>query len=429
MLFRKEKMYLGSFCRSICSDIIQIPSLSYQDFLKSNENNQIILTKEEYEAFNNQLSNYRLLVLYSGVLQKSLDGKIKYTNEEINKIFVQALQLTYEDNKYSKDVISAMVNSFAREMKNFSNYLQTVDKEKINKYELIVHVSMYFTTKFVIFNNTKNDANKRSTFTALTNNNRKITKDYFEKVFKKVNILDSKINEQSNIKVNENIEFSFEFNQFLSKIKTNYDQQPEKLSDHLLIISLTAFCARFFYICDDRQFYLIKSYLLDLFSSEFKTKDELYNLGVPENIFSLIFKSLTENEQNAVINLFGKGDLFPFKSAPVLCFGKDAYEDNDKPFITYQFRIEVKNNSATYNLKMPSLNPTKIFIPLALGYMIKFVYDNFKQNESFAKSKQVLLDMLALINDNNFSERNLVNGVLIKNKIVLVAPKNETRYY
>lgn len=414
MLFSKEKMYLGSFCRVLCSDIIQLPNVSYENHLQADS--QDGLTKEEYEAFNNQLPNFRILLLASGILQKSSEGKIKQTSEEIGKVFVQALKLAYEDNNYSKEDVNQKLDTYLAEIEDFVSYLDSVDEEKVNKEGLISCASVYFLKKFDAFMNSDKNFDKHGTFSALINCNRKLIKNYFESAFKKVNILDNEL-AMNNKEIN-NIEYSFEFNQFLSKIKTNYDQQPEKLNDNLLIISLTSFCARFFYIVDDRQFYLIKSYLIDVFSSEFNTVDELYKLGISENIFSLIFNSLTDNERNAVSNLFGKGGLFPFQSAPVVCFGKNAYEDNNKPFLIYKFKIEVKNNSVTYNLKMPTLNPSKMFVPLALGYMIKFVYYNFKQNESFGKCKKVILDMLALINDRNFSERNLVTGVLIKDKII-----------
>ena len=416
MFFGKEKMHLGSFCRIICSDVIQLQSLSYEKYLQSD--NQQILSKDEYEAFNNELPNYRILLLVSGVLQKSSEGKIPYDSEEIGKIFVQALKLAYDDNNYSEEQTMEKVNLFVSDGEEFFDYLETIGDKEISDKDLMFHASMYFTKKFKTFANMKNDNyNKQGTFVALTNNNRKIIKDYFGTSFKKVKILNDNISETSNTQKKETIEYSFEFNQFLTKIKTNYDEQLEKLDDRLLIISLASFCARFFYIADDRQFYLIKSYLLDLFSSEFD-KDELYGLRVSDNIFSLIFDSLTEKEQNAVLNLFGKGDIFPFESAPVMVYGKHAYENENKPFSTYNYTIKLKNSSISSAFKMPTFNPTKIFTPLALGFMIEFVYLNLKEEESSIRSKKVMIDMLALMNDRKFSERHLVSGVLVKNQII-----------
>ena len=53
-----------------------------------------------------------------------------------------------------------------------------------------------------------------------------------------------------------------------------------------------------------------------------------------------------------------------------------------------------------------------------LGFMIEFVYLNLKEEEYFNKSKKVMIDMLALMNDRKFSKRHLVSKVLAKNKIL-----------
>lgn len=417
MFFGKEKIYLGTFCRIICSDVIQFQSLPYEKYLQADS--EKVLSKGEYEAFNNELPNYRILLLVSGVLQKSSEGKIPHDSEEIGKIFVQALQLAYEDNNYSEEEKMERINLFVLDVEKLFDYIETIDDKEISDKGLMFHASMYFSKKFKTFADMKNDDySKQGTFVALTNNNRKIIKDYFQTSFKKVKIINDNTSKTRNSQKNETIEYSFEFNQFLSKVKTNYDQHLEELDDKLLVISLASFCARFFYIADDRQFYLIKSYLLDLFSSEFNTTDELYGLKVSENIFSLIFNSLTEKEQDAVLNLFGKGDIFPFESAPVMVYGQDAYEDDDKPFSTYKYTIKLKNSSVSSTFKMPIVNPTKIFTPLALGFMIEFVYLNLKEEEYFDKSKKVMIDMLALMNDRKFSERHLVSGVLVKNQII-----------
>ncbi|HEY5561249.1 MAG TPA: hypothetical protein VIK72_05735 [Clostridiaceae bacterium] len=417
MLFGKEKMYFGTFCREISSDIIQMPTYSYENYLQ--EDNQRILTKDEYEAFNNELPNFRLILFFAGVLQKLNEGFIKnITSIKMGKTFGQALKLAYEDNKFSEEEITLKLDFFINDMNNFLEYLETKDEEKIKKEGFMFHASMYFSTKFDSFKNNNKDNTKHGIFIALTNNNRKIIKKYFEGSFKKVKFIDKPVSEVNNKNMTTTIEFTFEFNQFLSKLKTNFDQELVKLDDSLLIVSLASFCARFFFIADDRQFYLVKSYLLDLFSSEFNTKEELYSLGVSDNIFSLISNSFTENENKALVNLFGKGDLYPFNTAPVIVFGGNAHEDNYKPISIYQFIIKIENNSISYKFKMPLVNPTKILTPLALSYMIEFVYLNLKQNESFYKSKKVMLDLLALMNDRKFSEHNLVNGVLIKNKII-----------
>ena len=50
--------------------------------------------------------------------------------------------------------------------------------------------------------------------------------------------------------------------------------------------------------------------------------------------------------------------------------------------------------------------------------MIEFVYLNLKEEEYFNKSKKVMIDMLALMNDRKFSKRHLVSKVLAKNKIL-----------
>jgi len=214
-------------------------------------------------------------------------------------------------------------------------------------------------------------------------------------------------------------ELSFEFSQFFTKLKTNYDNQPEMIDDELLIISLVSLCARYFFIADDRQFYLMKAYLLDLMSTNDKNEiSKLYNFNVSMDVYNLIFSSLNSKEQEAMLNMFGKGGFFSFSKPALLVFAQHAYEDNNKPMSTYKFTVKINDGRVKYNLKMPIFNPTKIFTPLMLAYMIEYAFHNFKQPDSATIAKKTLFDMLQMINDRKFNEYNLVNGVLVKNQVI-----------
>lgn len=219
---------------------------------------------------------------------------------------------------------------------------------------------------------------------------------------------------------NKEFELTFEFDQFFTKLKTNFDISPEKIDDMLLITSVAALCSRYFFIADDRQFYLMKSYLLDLMSTEDDNEiSKLYNFKVSRDVHNIIFSSFNSKEQDAMLNMFGKGAYFPFSEPALLIFAQNAYEDNNKPLTTYRFTVKINDNRVKSNLKMPLLlNPTKIFTPLMLAYILEYAFYNFKQPDTATLAKKTINDMLQLMNDRKFSEFNLVNGVLIKNQII-----------
>lgn len=216
--------------------------------------------------------------------------------------------------------------------------------------------------------------------------------------------------------MNKEVIFTFEFEQFLSSIKTDQDfAKTILIDDDLLVVLLVSFTARFFYICDNRQFYPMKSYLHNLFSKSFNNGKELYALGVSQELLNIVYRTFLENEKRAALNLFGKGSFFPFDKAPCILFGHEAYENKSQPICTYKFILKVKKGKVFYKYKMPFLfNPTKVFTPLALGFVIEYVYLNFKSMDYFAHSKKLLLDLLDHINSNKFVEYTLVNSILSK---------------
>jgi hypothetical protein len=183
----KEKMNLGSFCHIICSDIIQIENVSYKNYLDADSKKS--LSKNEYEAFNTQLPYYRILLLLSGILQKSYDNKIAYDRSTIASDFANALILAYEDNNYSQEEALKCINHFVSFSEKFFDYIIEIGEEEFRNKDLMFHASMFFSREFNSFTDKNTDTEKLTTFAALTNNNLKIIKEYFETAFNSVDIV------------------------------------------------------------------------------------------------------------------------------------------------------------------------------------------------------------------------------------------------
>lgn len=227
--------------------------------------------------------------------------------------------------------------------------------------------------------------------------------------------------------MDKEIQLTIEFEQFISRIKTNRDQLGHQyIDDNFLAVILLSYISRFFYICDDRQFYLIKSYLLDLMEQPFANKDEFYNLHVSQNILDLTYSSFSDAEKDAGYNIFGKGYAFPFNQAPVIVFGNKAYEENSKPFCSYKFQVKINNNNVYYQLHLPLKNPSNLFLPLSLGFILEYAFMNICNRQKSELSKQMVIDMLKCIDSRKFSESNLVNGILHKYDFLNQFPDEQT---
>jgi hypothetical protein len=192
MLFMREKMYLGSFCRVMFSEVIKIPIQSYEGYLENDDYKA--LNRDEYEAFCKKLPYFRNILVWAAINQKLAEGKINCTDEALGITLMTALQFTYEDNNYSDEELVEGLDSTLNCLEDFSLYseaiLKTVSEEEFLSEGYMFYACKSFADKFDDLLEGKFDPLKHGPLVCITNNNKNLIKDYFEKYFKRVNIVD-----------------------------------------------------------------------------------------------------------------------------------------------------------------------------------------------------------------------------------------------
>jgi len=192
MLFGKEKMYLGSFCRGMFSKIITIPIQSYEDYLENDEYKG--LTSDEYAEFCKRLPSFRNALICAAVNQKVAEGKIKCSDTALGTTLLTALQYAYEDNNYSDEEITEGLDSTLIRLEDLSRHVETVlitmsDSEFLRE-GYMFHACKSFAATFDDFVEDRLDPHKHGPLVCITNNNKNLIQDYFEGCFKKVSIIE-----------------------------------------------------------------------------------------------------------------------------------------------------------------------------------------------------------------------------------------------
>lgn len=124
---------------------------------------------------------------------------------------------------------------------------------------------------------------------------------------------------------------------------------------------LIYYLARYFYICDDRQFIPMKELLLEYFNSKKLDYNAVSNLMM--KIEAMIYESFNNKEREALAKYMNVA-----RSLPNLV----TTEPIEKTKYIYFFKIFKSNNGITTNLKMP-LILNKQILPRTVNFMIDAV--------------------------------------------------------
>lgn len=190
-MFFKEKISLLDFCRTVYSDIIEIPKVTYSSYLKSDS--EKILSEDEFNTYNLAVHYLRLCLISSFINEKRSQGKIKISDYDLGHTLGKATGLAYQDNNFSLSEMQKKMEEMNEYNIGFLNYLENnKDKEDNIVQELEVPTCMYF-TKSITEKLLPDDKNKKftkiSTITALINFERVNIKDYLKNAYKQVKII------------------------------------------------------------------------------------------------------------------------------------------------------------------------------------------------------------------------------------------------
>lgn len=185
MFFSKEKLYIGQFCRIFCQSIIKAPphDLEIIDLEKK-------INKEDIKEINNELLNFRLIVFFYLLLEKSAQGKIRKTAEELGYIASHAFVLSLQDNKWNNDEINKLnLNELLDE---YLSYLEKMENEDNRKREFGFYLCNYFSNKIMPISNNQDETQKYKSLFAFNVAKQvfKLVKDDFNYFFNKVKIID-----------------------------------------------------------------------------------------------------------------------------------------------------------------------------------------------------------------------------------------------
>ena len=182
MLFsKKEKMNIGEFLAILLRDITKIKASTYEDYLEAD--NQRVLSKEEFENFNSQIMDFWILLVMAKLMELGSSSKVKVWSKEAGGIFMSSLQWALGDNEFSEDVAMNVLETFKKNLNEYSDYLQTLAETDLRKNGFIYYACMLFSQRFM------GKVDKMGTYAALINNNKKLVNEYSDNCFKSVKIV------------------------------------------------------------------------------------------------------------------------------------------------------------------------------------------------------------------------------------------------
>lgn len=184
MFFNKEKIYMGSFIRGMLGVILAKQTYTFEDYLKNDPNE--LLSEEEFDAFTQQLPLFRNLLIFALLQEAIATGRINYPSDNLGITFINGFALVAEDNNYSVEKIESTQKELASELDAYLGYLQNISDEDLSSNSYVVHICMYFGERFT---SNSFDIDKQGTYVALINGQKRVIKEYFEDVIKKVKII------------------------------------------------------------------------------------------------------------------------------------------------------------------------------------------------------------------------------------------------
>jgi len=166
------------------------------------------------------------------------------------------------------------------------------------------------------------------------------------------------------------------------------DPDNDNISSNILITSYLLFLARFFYICDERQFIPISNFMISRLSGD-DNYDEFSN-----EIYDVIYNTLNDQEKSAVHGLF-------FLGVPPIYYSN---EKSDARYGKYEFRINGTDGGYGHVFIM-SPGADVILLPLTLGLFYQYIYDKLNHNDKliFIKKVSKYLESLFIDDRNDLS--------------------------
>lgn len=180
MLFGKEKMSYGAYCCYLFLEIFQIEDSNYDQYLATDD--ERILSETEFNQFNDQIFDFRIILGLSGLFEKKDQGKIKLPEHEAMRIASQAIGTCLRHEKYDEEYITNKLDYYYDYFYEFIDYV--INNDSSDNDDAFFHAAMFFSKKFPTPTNLK----KNSIYAAITNNNRRLVKDLFNRTFNNVKL-------------------------------------------------------------------------------------------------------------------------------------------------------------------------------------------------------------------------------------------------
>lgn len=184
MFFLKKRVTLGAFITGITNEVLHVPQSSYEHYLTIDPD--AVLSQSEFEEFINSLSSLRLLLLYALLIDSKNRGQIKFSMEDLRKTFIQALQLSYQDNAFDQDEVQNRSELVSQELDYYTSYIETIPKKDLLKDGFTAYACLYFTAKF---SEPSEVSVKNGIYITLINAQRMLMKGYFGQAIQKVKII------------------------------------------------------------------------------------------------------------------------------------------------------------------------------------------------------------------------------------------------
>lgn len=190
MLFRKEKISLSTFTLTVCSDIISLKALTYDDYLAQDP--EKALNNDEFNLFNDNVLFLKLLLLTSLLDFERCHDRLIIDVEKFGYIMGQSVYNACLHNNYSKNDCNTITRKYLEILDLYSNEAPDIMKKSIQLKNISNHyiysTCVFFTNYLLsLIDNTKYD--KGGTISALVKNNRDIIIDHFNRCMKRVKLV------------------------------------------------------------------------------------------------------------------------------------------------------------------------------------------------------------------------------------------------
>lgn len=181
------------------------------------------------------------------------------------------------------------------------------------------------------------------------------------------------------------------FNFFYSYMYCHIEGSTNKISDDWLVLSYLTYLTRYFYICDERQIAPMKDFLKSFIYGEVHYKEYPY---LHEAVNVEIFKTLTDDEKNAVLGIFWGITPMPplYLTEDISCLRK--------PVFKYSLEIFNSGNDISHKFHMPK-SPDIILLPLTVTLFFEYVQGQFMDENSTTKMLTAILELLDYYKSND----------------------------